>query len=253
MKTLIKEQLEDECKLSKGTVIILAPHPDDETLGCGGTIAKKVNDGYRVLIVIMTDGRHSFTLVEDVDSDLKPQELKEMRKNEVKTAARILGVPEENLCFLEFEDGSLEHNEKEAREKIISILRRNPPTEVYYTSEKDFNPDHRATNRIAGGAVKKLGFHILQYEYSVTQTYARVGPLIDSLLNVFRRNLVSVDISKFVDLKKRAIKEFKSQTTLLSSKQRKPSLSSRTIERHLKNKEIFYVRKQKRNFDARTY
>ena len=73
----------------KEKIIVFAPHPDDETLGCGGTIAKRIVEGYEVIIVIMTDGRHSYLEMLGIDKDPTPNELKEIRKEEVKRATRI--------------------------------------------------------------------------------------------------------------------------------------------------------------------
>ena len=220
---------------------MFSPHPDDETLGCGGTIAKKIDEGYEVLIVIMTDGRYAFSKVLGIDSDPTPEELKEMRKKEVERAANILGVPEKNLFFLDFEDGTLECNKKEAEKKITEILRKNPPTEIYFTYEKDANPDHRETNRILRKVINKMGLSATKYQYSISQTYlTRFGPMIDSFLNFFKRNRVCVDISKFLHLKEAALREFKSQIAMISSKQKKPIVSSQKIKRHLKNREVFY-------------
>ena len=201
--------------MKKRRIIVFAPHFDDEALGCGGTIAKKMNEGYEVLIVVITDGRHAKAV------------------KAVERATKILGVPEKNLLFLNFEDCTLENNEKEAQEKIFEILRKNPPAEVYFTYEKDAHPDHRATNRIVRNAIKKLGLSILKYQYSILQTYARVGPIIDSFLNLFKHNIICVDISKFIHLKEAALKELKCESFL--------------IKKHLKNKEIFYKDKHSIN------
>jgi len=64
----------------KKKIVVFAPHPDDETWGCGGTIAKKLREGYEILIVVMTDGRYAFKKVLGIDSDPTPEELKEIKK-----------------------------------------------------------------------------------------------------------------------------------------------------------------------------
>ena len=225
----------------KKKIIIFAPHPDDETWGCGGTIAKRISEGYEVLIVVLTDGRYAFKKVLGINSDPTPEELKKIRKEEVKRAVKILGVPEENIVFLDFIDGELEKHEKEAEEKIDKILRKNQPSEIYVPYKKDCHPDHRATYRIVKNVVKKLGISAPIYQYSITQRFARIGPLIDSLLNFFRHNIVQIDISKFLSLKERAIKEFKSEVSIISSNQQNPLVGD--ISRLLKNKEMFYVEK----------
>ena len=225
----------------KKRAIVFAPHPDDETWGCGGTIAKKISEGYEVLIVVMTDGRYAFEKVLGINSNPTPEELKEIRKEEVKRAVKILGVPEENMVFLDFIDGELEKHEKEAEEKVAEILDKNNPSEIYIPYKKDCHPDHRATYRIVKNAVKKLGISVPIYQYSIAQRFARIGPFIDFLLNFFKHNIVQVDISKFLSLKENAIKEFKSEISIISSNQQNPLVGD--ISRLLKNKETFYVEK----------
>jgi LmbE family N-acetylglucosaminyl deacetylase len=227
--------------MNKRRMMVFAPHPDDETWGCGGVIAKRLSEGYEVLIVVITDGRYAFSKMLNIESDPTPEELKNTRKEEVKRAAKILGVPEKDIVFLDFEDGTLEMCEKEAEERFIEILRKNPPTEVYFPYEKDAHPDHRATNRIVRSALKKLGLSTPKYKYSIAQRYSRVGPIIGSLLNLFQNNIIRVDISEFLHLKEIAIREFHSEIAIISNKQKKPLISG--IEKYLKNNEAFYIDK----------
>ena len=223
----------------KKKAIVFAPHPDDETWGCGGTIAKKLREGYEILIVVMTDGRYAFKKVLGIDSDPTPEELKEIRKEEIKRAVKILGVPEENIVFLNFIDGELEKHEKEAEEKVAKILSENDPAEIYIPYKKDSHPDHRATYRIVKNVIKKLNISASIYQYSIGQKYARIGPIIDSLLNIFKHNMIRIDISEFFSLKKAAVKEFKSEVSIISSKQQKPLAED--ISKFLKKQEVFYV------------
>jgi len=227
--------------LGRKRIIVFAPHPDDETLGCGGTIAKKIAEGYDVLVVVMTDGRYAFLKVLSINSDPTPEELKEIRKEEVKRAMKILGVPEENLIFLDFVDGTLQGNMEEAEEKVIDILSEHCPVEVYFPYKNDDQPDHRAACQIVKNSVTKLGIPTEMYQYLVTPKYARFSPFINVLLNYLRRNMVYVDISKFLLKKKVAVKEFKTEITRFLDKQQRPIVCN--IERFLKTKEVFYVDK----------
>jgi len=221
--------------------MVFAPHPDDETLGCGGTMAVRMSEGYEVLVVIMTDGRHSFLEMLGIDSDPTPEELKEIRREEVKRATRILGVPERNLIFLDFVDGTLGNNEDEAEEKVTKILSGNRPVEVYFPYRKDYHPDHLAAYRIVRNSVSKSGIFPAMYQYSINHKYARVGPIMDAFFNLFKHNMVSVDISRFLPLKKEAVKEFRSELSTISSKKQNPLIND--IKIFLKNKETFYIDK----------
>lgn len=230
----------DAGRMSK-KIIVFTPHPDDETLGCGGTIAKRISEGYDVLIVVMTDGRHAFLNIFGIDSDPTPEELKEIRKEEVKRAVGILGVPEENLIFLDFVDRTLENNEEKAEEKVAEILSENRPMEVYFPYKRDGHPDHRAAYRIVRNSIRKSGISALTYQYSITHKYARVGSIVDVFLNFLRLNMVRVDVSKFLLLKETAIKEFRSELTAVSSRQHKPIING--VKKFLNSEEMFYIEK----------
>jgi LmbE family N-acetylglucosaminyl deacetylase len=225
----------------KKKVIVFSPHPDDETFACGGTIAKKISEGCPVLVVTLTDGRHAFTKVFGIDSDPSPEELVQIRKEEVIRAAKTLGVPLENMLFLDFVDGKLAECEKALEEKIIEILENNPPSEIYFPSEKDAHPDHRTANRVIKDAFNKLGLSIPKYKYSIARPYARIGLVIDFLSNLISHRVVTVDVRQYLHLKEQAISEFKSEIGIISDKQEKPLIES--VKKHLKREETFYIDK----------
>jgi LmbE family N-acetylglucosaminyl deacetylase len=217
-------------------MIVFSPHPDDAALGCGGTIAKRMSGGFQVFIVMMTDGRHAFSRI-GIFSEPSPEEVKQIRKEESIEATKILGVPEKNLFFFDFEDGTLEKHEKEATEKAVEVIKKHWPADIYYPFRRDTHPDHRATNRIVRRALHQLRF-TGSYEYTITHTSARVGPVIEGLISLSKGNRVEVDTSEFLDLKEKALKAYKSTMTIISSKQEKPLHPS--VDRFLKRREVFY-------------
>jgi len=227
--------------LDKKSIIVFAPHPDDETFGCGGTIAKRLSEGYEVLIVVLTDGKYAFSALFGIDSEPTPDELKEIRKTEVRRATEILGVSDKQLLFLDYEDGTLDRNFNEVKGKIIEILSRNIPEEVYYTYVKDTHIDHRITGRLVRESVRELGLGTRKYQYSIVRKYARIGPKIDRLFNLFKQNMIRVDISRFLSLKEKALKEFKSEVTTISRKQPRPIMED--IDVFLRGTETFFVDK----------
>lgn len=225
--------------MDKKRILVFAPHPDDETLGCGGTIARRISEGYTVEIVVMTDGRHAFLHVLGIDSDPTPNELKELRKEEVKRATRILGVSEKDLIFLDFEDGTLGNNEENAKEKVARILFESRPVEVYLPHKKDGHPDHQATYQIVTSSIKKLGISTQIYQYSITEKHMHISPLINTFLDYKKQHVVRVDISKFLHLKESAVNEFKTELTAISDRQHNPVV--RGISKFLKNEETFQI------------
>lgn len=224
------------------TAIIFAPHPDDETFGCGGIIAKKISEGHEVYIVVMTDGRYAFLEVLGIEENPTPSQLKDVRMEEVKRAAKILGVPDDNLIFLNFIDGTLEDNMKEAEESVINILYEKRPNEIYLPYRWDCHPDHRAAYKIVKNAVRRLNISAVCYQYSITHIFPRFGRFIDALLRfIFRIKKVSVDISNFLHIKNLAIMEFKSELTFISAMQHRPVITC--AKKFQRNKETFYVEK----------
>jgi len=90
-------------------ILILAPHPDDESIACAGVIQDAVSNGAQVKIVYLTNGDHnqlSFIVYEKRIPFLKGEfiHMGEVRMNEAKKAMKLLGVGENNLTFLGYPD-----------------------------------------------------------------------------------------------------------------------------------------------------
>jgi len=201
------------------TTIVFSPHQDDETLACGGTIAKKTRNGEEVYIIFMTDGRNSHKIALGIEKNPTPKEIKNIRKKESKEAAKILGVRENNMIFLDFEDGALCDNILKAKEHVKKYLILLNPTEVFLPHECDIHKDHYSTNIIVLSAVKELRLNLDVYGYVIWSNNDEKSQ------NVLKSpNLVKVDISDLVDLKSRALATYKSQVSLLFPSQTRPIL-----------------------------
>jgi len=224
--------------LSK-SILVFSPHPDDETLGCGGTIAKKLAEGYEVTIVVLTDGRNVFLKLFGINSDPGPNEVKEIRKEEVRRAVGILGVSSERLLFLDFEDGTLEKNEKAVKEEVRRVIEKTVPQEIYYTSERDFHKDHQTTCSVVHSCLEDLKCDAAEYRYTIRQTHSYLGPAKDCILNLIRHNIIRIDISEYLALKQAAIEEFKSQLGIFCPKQPRPLIGN--VSRFLSKTEAFFV------------
>jgi len=222
----------------KKNIIVFAPHPDDETIGCGGTIAKKLSEGFNVIIVVMTDGRNLFRDILKIDRDPSPDEIQKIRRDELLKAVGILGVPANNVIFLDFEDGALEKYETEVKKRVTEILKKYFPVEVYFPFKRELHPDHVVANRIIRKHIKKLGLNTPMYQYCTFHKYGHIGPLFEKLIGLLKGNTIKVDISEFIELKEKALKEFKSQFSIISDKQQHPLDG---IEKYLKKYETFYT------------
>lgn len=229
--------------------VVFAPHPDDETLGCGGTIARKLSEGYDISVVFLTDGRHSLSEF-GITSMPTPFEMKRIRREDAMRSTRILGLREKDLVFLDFEDKTLRKHEKLVQKRVVEILIDTSPVEVFFPQAKEYNIDHRVTNIIVRRAIEKLSIHPIEYQYIIAWKFPLY--LLVHVLNqytfyllvskVLESDLFYVDISKFLHLKQMAIEEYKSQTKVLSDEQKRPALKSSFWKRFLENKEKFFVK-----------
>lgn len=103
-----------------GRVLIIAPHPDDEVIGCGGLIARLVAEGKTPHIIIMTGGEGSHRGC----CNTPDSEITAARRILTHEALDILGVPEENIYELNFPDGGIdiENTEISSLKTIISEI-----------------------------------------------------------------------------------------------------------------------------------
>jgi LmbE family N-acetylglucosaminyl deacetylase len=143
------------------SAVVFAPHPDDETLGCGGTILRKRRAGATVRIVFVTDGSQSHPRL------MPPDKLRDLRAVEAVAAARALGVEEQDVVLLGLPDGRLSEHEDEGVKKVAELLRRDPPAEVFVPYYRDGPPDHHATTRLVLAALRACGQDVTVYEYPV--------------------------------------------------------------------------------------
>jgi len=216
-----------------GRIIVFSPHPDDETLGCGGTIAKMVKSGREVYIVFMTDGRNSHKYVLGIHDNPSPEELALIRKREAFNAAKVLGMDESKLIFLDFEDGSLKRNIPNIKKEIKKILIAINPSDVYIPLN-DAHKDHIITNLVVRLCIKELKINPKIWEY----------PIYMDLRGKTGINIFILDIHDVIELKRRAINTYKSQIDTFFPSQNKPVLPQNFLQRFYEPKEIFIMRQR---------
>lgn len=202
--------------------MVVAPHPDDETLGCGGIIIKKVKEGYEVTIIIMTDGRNALTGGFGIYHDPSPEQMKKLRRAETLKALKVLGVQERNVCWLDFEDGKLANNKKEAAARLCKIMESLQPLEVYFPNNNDYHVDHRTTNKIVEDFLRKSPFSTIGYRYCIGRRFSRFQLAGERLSNPLKHKIIFVDISEFLDQKAAALAEYKSQVETFFASQKRP-------------------------------
>ena len=125
--------------MKKKNILIVAAHPDDEVLGCGGTISRLINEGYEVFTVILGEGITS----RNYSSKFKKKELQEL-KNQMYKANKILGV--RKVFNFNLKDNQLDTIPLlEIVKKIEKINNEIKPEIIFTHYKNDLNIDHKIT------------------------------------------------------------------------------------------------------------
>jgi len=117
-------------------ILVVGPHPDDQELGMGASIAKLAKQGHDVLLLDMTNGEPT------------PHGDPKTRAKEAAEAAEILGVKRR---WLDLPNRFVEHT-IEARHKVAGVIREHQAEIIFAPYPEDAHPDHRATTRIVEDA-----------------------------------------------------------------------------------------------------
>ena len=138
--------------IGKGTCVILAPHPDDESLGCGGLIATCVVAGRAPLVVVLTDGAASHPN----SWEYPPARLRQMRAREVHEAVACLGLPPDRVVFMGEPDSAAPSGGPGFAAVVAQLVRligREPGcTAILAPWRYDPHCDHEAASLAAGAA-----------------------------------------------------------------------------------------------------
>ncbi|MHA1264488.1 MAG: PIG-L deacetylase family protein [Candidatus Helarchaeota archaeon] len=150
------------------TRIIFAPHEDDAVLSSGGLIQKSLKEGINVVIVYMTDGSACY-LVSNIDVGMTLQEVAQMRKLEALRGCKVLGIPSENIHFLNIPDQHLSEPNyfNSALQAIKTLLSSYKELELFIPIGKNPHPDHNTTHKIVVQAVTDLNKSIPIYQYGL--------------------------------------------------------------------------------------
>ncbi|MEA5575253.1 PIG-L family deacetylase [Anabaena sp. UHCC 0451] len=215
-------------KFSETSAMVFSPHQDDETLGCGGMIARKREQGITVAVTFLTDGRGSH----GTDPNIQNQII-QIRKQESLKALGILGVEPSEIHFLDKLDGGLPdlniEEKQQTIDQIAQLLKHYQPGEVYVPHRKDCHKDHEATYYLVKEAIAQSGIKVELLQYPIWVFWR--APLfillkIKDISSAYRLSITSVKAKK-----KRAIAAYPSQMQ---------NLPIGFIKRFLQSDEIFF-------------
>ena len=193
------------------TMLVFAPHPDDEVLGVGGTISKRAKNGWDIVDCIVTFDKNY-----------------EIRKKEALEANKELGISE--TIFLGFPDLQLDRLDHSIfTQSILNVIQAYKPTEVYLPHPGDLHTDHKALTASAMVAIRA------KYESSPMNAYtyetlSETGIDHQNPQNVFNPN-VYVDITSSIKDKINALRKHESQIEMFPCSRSEVSVDALAIYR----------------------
>lgn len=182
-------------------VLIIAPHPDDEILGCGGIMAKYVAKGMNVYVAIVTNGHLGAP-------ELFPKEGTEKVRSEAKESHKYLGIKE--TFFLDFPVLNLVSKPSyKLSMAISSIIKKLQIDTLYIPHRGDIHEDHKVTFEATLVAARPVNSNSVKriYAYETLSETEWSAPYGDNsfIPTVFE------NISEFIELKKKAFQFFTTQ------------------------------------------
>ncbi len=180
------------------SIMVVAPHPDDEVLGCGGIIAKYSESGIHVYVLVVTRGTPKLYSAEKIEN---------IRK-EARNAHSLLGVKE--TVFLDFPAPELDIiSMAEIAREISDVIKRFSITDLYIPHRGDIHGDHRVVFNACIIAARPVGNYTVKsiYAYETLSETEWAPPFADDAFIPGK----FVDVSTTIEKKLEAMRCFKSQ------------------------------------------
>lgn len=150
--------------------LVLAPHADDETFGCGGSIIHHCRHGDPVKVVLMTDGAQA-----DVTNQHEKEKYIAIRESEARQACDILGT--KDVEFWRCPDRNCAPTQ-EVVNRLVNLLKTYRPTLIYACSPIEFHPDHQSVAKILWRALQESQVSAQVAWYEVNSPF-RINTLVD--------------------------------------------------------------------------
>jgi LmbE family N-acetylglucosaminyl deacetylase len=193
--------------LGNGGLVVVAPHPDDESLACGGLIAEASAQGRATRVIVVSDGTGSHPHSRDYPRD----RLRLLREDETRQAAWELGLdPDRDVYFLRLPDRHVPSEGPVAERAIKGLADRAREADaaaLFVSWRHDPHCDHQASYRLARGVQERLPLLDL-YEYTIWGAALPADTPVEPAAGGFR-----LAIEPWLARKRRAIAAHRSQTT----------------------------------------
>ena len=223
----------------EGPVLVIAPHMDDESLGCGLLLASHPRKE-SLHILFVTDGSHSPERA-DGASEASRRELAEIREREAREAASVLGLPQANVEFLGLEDGTLAAQPERLMAALVDCVRCIGAEQLLIPFRYDRHPVHLAINRAVSCAHAEGAITATVFEYFV-YSHWRLVPGADVRACVTTTDLRMLEPGpELATRKRRALECHRSQTTCFFEWQSRPVLTRELLDRACYGPELYLL------------
>jgi LmbE family N-acetylglucosaminyl deacetylase len=195
-----------------GPTLVVAPHPDDESLGCGGTIALLRDAGCTVHVLVVSDGAASHP----GSRRYPPRALRALRQREARRALAILGVDSGAVTFLGQPDSAVPTVDAAGFADSVAGIRRAlhavgfRPSTVLLPWRRDPHCDHRAAWQLTHAALDARGWRPRRLEYPI---WAWEAAEPDDAPRPDEASAWRLDVGRVLARKRAAIAAYRSQTT----------------------------------------
>lgn len=183
--------------------LVLAPHPDDETLACGATVMRRVSASTPVHVAVVTDGR-------TWPPQREPEVNVATRDQELRAACTFMGLGDGDVTHLTFREMELADAGADLVDAVADAVRRTRPVDVLSTSAFDPHPDHAALGVAARRALVGSGVRLLVYpvwQWESPRSWSRT-------VHGSRAAVELVRTDSYLERKRAAIALYRSQLTV---------------------------------------
>ena len=164
-------------------VVVIAPHPDDESIGCGGALCRHADAGDRVTVAFLTSGELGL-------KQLAREAAWQIREAEAKAAGKILGIAE--MHFLRQPDWMLGEVVHSAATAVAEVLTGTRPQLIYVPHSREWHPDHKAAVEILKQSLRMCDLSVPEIRgYEVWTPLSEYSVVVD-LTAVMPRKLEAI-------------------------------------------------------------
>lgn len=186
---------------TKGPILVIAPHFDDDIIGCGGTLLKYFQQGVEIHVVYLTDGTGG------APSEVSSCDITNIRYQEAKESIYALGIHNAKLHCLNIKDGTVNDcvYNKQLEELILEIK----PETVFTPYIIDIHHDHRGANNLLYNVLRNYSVEmtgikdIIMYEVwtpLLPNLCVNISGEFEKKINALKKHVTQIKLMRYVEM-----------------------------------------------------